>query len=186
MVEAFLQSLTSEQVQSLRFNVQDLSLDPNPNPQSPTPIPWIGRGQCVEHYGASEPYLPLLEALGRLGREPGGERLLELLGQQAPTWLVQMPALLSTAELEALQRKVQGETRERMLREMAKGLEVLTAERPLIFRLEDLHWSDVSTLELLSVLARRQETARLLVIGPYRGCCCFPSQCQIGFRTMLC
>ena len=26
---------------------------------------WIGYGQCVEHYGAGEPYLPVLEALGR-------------------------------------------------------------------------------------------------------------------------
>jgi AAA ATPase domain len=38
---------------------------------------WIGRGQCVEHYGSGEAYLPVLDALGRLGREPGGERLKE-------------------------------------------------------------------------------------------------------------
>ena len=50
-------------------------------------------------------FAPVLEALGRLCREPGGEHLIELLGQQAPTWLVQLPALLSAAELEALQRK---------------------------------------------------------------------------------
>jgi len=68
----------------------------------------LGRGQCIEHYGAGEAYMPVLEAVGRLCREPEGERLLELLGQQAPMWLVQMPALLSTAELEVLQRKVQG------------------------------------------------------------------------------
>jgi hypothetical protein len=34
--------------------------------------------------------------------------------------------------------------------------------------LEDLHWSDYSTLDLLSMLARRSEAARLLVIGTYR------------------
>jgi predicted ATPase/DNA-binding winged helix-turn-helix (wHTH) protein len=129
---------------------------------------WIGRGQCIEHYGAGEAYMPVLEAFGRLCREPGGERLIELLGQHAPTWLVQMPALLSTAEREKLQREVQGATRERMLREMAEAVETLTVERPLILRLEDLHWSDVSTLELLSVLARRREWAGLLVIGTYR------------------
>src|SRR5262249_34458669 len=27
---------------------------------------WIGRGQCLDHYGAGEAYLPVLEALGRL------------------------------------------------------------------------------------------------------------------------
>src|SRR5262245_59883529 len=124
---------------------------------------WIGRGQCVEHYGAGEAYMPVLEALGRLCREPGGTQLMELLNQYAPTWLAQMPALLKTNELEAVQRRAQGATHERMLREMVEAIDALTAERPLILCLEDLHWSDVSTLELLAVVARRQETARLLV-----------------------
>ncbi|MBI3303507.1 MAG: AAA family ATPase, partial [Deltaproteobacteria bacterium] len=129
---------------------------------------WIGRGQCIEHHGAGEAYMPVLEALRRLCREPGGERLLALLNQYAPTWLVQLPALLSADDLEALQRKVQGATRERMLREMAEAVEALTVERPLVLWLEDLHWSDASTLDLLAVLARRRESARLLVIGTYR------------------
>jgi len=129
---------------------------------------WIGRGQCIEHYGAGEAYLPVLEALGRLCREPDGERLIELLSQYAPTWLVQMPALLTAADLEVLQRKTLGTTRERMLRELAEAVEALTAERPLILWLEDLHWSDVSTLDWLAFIARRTEEARLLVIGTYR------------------
>jgi DNA-binding winged helix-turn-helix (wHTH) protein len=75
---------------------------------------WIGRGQCIEHYGAGEAYMLVLEALGRLCREPEGKGLIELLGQQAPTWLVQMPSLLSAARLKLLQRKVMRATRERM------------------------------------------------------------------------
>ena len=94
--------------------------------------------------------------------------MIALLQQHAPSWLVQMPALLSTAELEELQRRTAGVTRERMLRELAEALEVITVERPLVLVLEDLHWSDVSTLDLLSMLARRQERARLLIIGTYR------------------
>src|SRR5262249_26719761 len=34
--------------------------------------------------------------------------------------------------------------------------------------LEDLHWSDVSTLDWLAFVARRREPARLLIIGVYR------------------
>jgi predicted ATPase len=34
--------------------------------------------------------------------------------------------------------------------------------------LEDLHWSDAATLQILDVLARRREPARLLVVGTYR------------------
>ncbi|MBI3798745.1 MAG: AAA family ATPase, partial [Deltaproteobacteria bacterium] len=129
---------------------------------------WIGRGQCIDHYGQGEAYLPMLEALGRLCRESEGNQLIDLLSQHAPTWLVQMPALLTTTDLEALQHRTQGATRERMLRELAEAMEVLTTERPLVLWLEDLQWSDVSTLDWLAFVARRREPARLLIIGAYR------------------
>jgi DNA-binding winged helix-turn-helix (wHTH) protein/predicted ATPase len=128
----------------------------------------IGRGQCIEQYGSGEPYLPVLEAFGRLCREPGGQEVIECFARYAPTWLVQMPWLVSTTDLEALQLQVVGATRERMLRGLAEALERLTAARPLVLVLEDLHWSDYSTLDVLAMLARRREPARLLVLGTYR------------------
>jgi DNA-binding winged helix-turn-helix (wHTH) protein/tetratricopeptide (TPR) repeat protein len=185
VVEAFLQSLESS-VQSLASfgqeanqkakvsEAQSSALSPHslsspiPNSRPLTPGMWVGRGQCIDHYGQGEAYLPVLEALGRMCREPEGNQLVELLAQHAPTWLVQMPALLPTSDLEALQRRTQGATRERMLRELAEAVEVLSAERPLVLVLEDLHWSDVSTLDWLAFVARRREPARLLIIGAYR------------------
>src|SRR6185369_17079630 len=61
-----------------------------------------------------------------------------------------------------------GATRERMLREICGALEVLTSDQPLVLILEDLHWSDYSTLDLISYLARQRQTARLMLIGTYR------------------
>jgi DNA-binding winged helix-turn-helix (wHTH) protein/predicted ATPase len=149
-----------------------LRADPSPSAHlrggTPTPDLWMTQGQCIEHYGAGEAYLPVLTALGQLCREPGGERLVELLSQQAPTCLAQLPALLNAADLEALQRKTQGATKERMLREIAEALEVITTERPLLLVLEDLHWSDPSSLDLLAFVARRLPPARLLILGTYR------------------
>ena len=55
-----------------------------------------------------------------------------------------------------------------MLREMCETLEIVTRERPLILILEDLHWVDPSTLDLISALARRREQSRLMVVGTYR------------------
>ncbi len=129
---------------------------------------WWARGQCVDHHGAGEAYLPVLEAVGQLCRGPARGRVLELLHQRAPTCLVQMPWLLSAAALEDVQHQVQGASRERMLREMAAMLEALTAETPVVLVLEDLHWSDYATLDLISWLARRRQPARLLVIGTFR------------------
>ena len=80
----------------------------------------------------------------------------------------QLPALFPAADLEAGPRQGLGATRERMLREAAECLEAVSAEQPLVLVLEDLHWSDHATLDLLTWLARRREPARLLVLGTYR------------------
>ena len=145
---------------------------------------WIGQGQCIEHYGVGEAYLPILDALGRLCRGAMGEECLALLRQHAPTWLSQMPTLLSTRARYEIQSKTQGATQERMLRELAEALEVLTVRSPLILILEDLHWSDYSTLDLLAFLARRQESARLLIIGTYRPEDIFDPQ-QVGSHPLI-
>jgi DNA-binding winged helix-turn-helix (wHTH) protein len=128
----------------------------------------VARGQCLEHYGAGEAYLPVLDGFSRLCRSRAGTRVLDLLRQQAPSWLAQMPSLIPQSERENLQSQVGGATRERMLREMAEAIETLTSESTLLLVLEDLHWSDYSTLDLISYLARRQDRARLMVIGTYR------------------
>ena len=114
----------------------------------------------------SEAYLPVLEAIGRLCREQ--EQVVDMLRTHAPLWLLQMPSLLSTSDRESLSREVLGATRERMLREMGEALEALTADLPLVLILEDLHWSDYSTIELISYVARQRQPARLMLIGIYR------------------
>jgi DNA-binding winged helix-turn-helix (wHTH) protein/predicted ATPase len=128
----------------------------------------IGRGQCIEHYGTGEAYLPVLEALGGLCRRPGGHAFTALLGRHAPSWLAQMPGLVDPADLQAAQYRPRAVTRERMLREMAETIEAATADRLMVFVLEDLHWTDHSTLDLIVSLARRREPARFLLIGVYR------------------
>jgi predicted ATPase len=55
-----------------------------------------------------------------------------------------------------------------MLRELVEALDTLSTAAPLILLLEDLHWSDASTIDLLARLAGRREAARLLVLGTYR------------------
>ena len=134
-------------------------------PQQPLAM---GRGQCIDHYGAGEAYLPLLEALGQLGQATNGAHVIEVLRQHAPSWLLQLPALWSPHEVPMLQQRALGATRERMLRELAEAVEVLAQNAPLVLVLEDLHWSDMSTLDWLAYVARRRASARLLVLGTYR------------------
>ena len=129
---------------------------------------WHGCGQCLDQRGHGEAYMPVLEALSRMCRGTAGEDLIEFLARCAPTWLVQMPWLLSSSKLEGLQRAVLGTTRDRMLRELVESVEILTTGKPMVLVLEDLHWADYSTVDLIARLAHRHEPARLLVIGTYR------------------
>ena len=128
----------------------------------------VARGQCVEHHGEGEPYLPLLDALGRLARAPAGGEIAALLARRAPTWAIQMPWIAEPAELELVQQRARGSTRERMVRELLETLEELAEIDPLVLMLDDLQWSDPSTLELLAAVARRTQPARLLVLAAGR------------------
>ncbi|HVH04631.1 MAG TPA: AAA family ATPase, partial [Myxococcota bacterium] len=129
---------------------------------------WVAQGDAVEQYGAGEAYLPLLAAVGRLARTPEGRRFADVLRRVAPTWLAQLPALVDPREHDALASAAVGSSRERMLRELAELFEVATAERPLVLVLEDLHWSDRSTIEAIAYVARACARARLMLLGTYR------------------
>jgi DNA-binding winged helix-turn-helix (wHTH) protein len=63
----------------------------------------IGRGQCIAQHGSGEPYMPVLEALTRLAYRPRSERSVDLLKKFAPSWIVQLPALLTADERKQLQ-----------------------------------------------------------------------------------
>lgn len=114
-------------------------------------------GHCFEQFGASEPYLPVWEALGAI---PSEQRV---------------PALRRVMEAHAVAARTSAgaETRahqDRLIRELAEAIEVQAEAQALVLVLEDLHWSDYSTLDLVSALARRrgQGSARLLIVGTYR------------------
>jgi predicted ATPase/DNA-binding winged helix-turn-helix (wHTH) protein len=128
----------------------------------------VARGQSVEGFGGKEPYYPLLEAIGQLARGPLRTLVVDTLATYAPTWLIQFPSLMRPEQQAALQREILGATRERMVRELCEALEVITQTVPLVLILEDLHWVDPSTLDVISAIARRREPARLLVLGTLR------------------
>jgi DNA-binding winged helix-turn-helix (wHTH) protein/predicted ATPase len=125
-------------------------------------------GQCIQHYGIGEPYQPLLEAIMRLCSQPDGAGLVPVLERYAPTWLAQLPALLSPERHATLRRTVAGTTRQRMLRELTDALEAAATHIPLVLCLEDLHWSDASTLDWIAAFAQRPEPTRILLIGTFR------------------
>jgi serine/threonine protein kinase/tetratricopeptide (TPR) repeat protein len=129
----------------------------------------ISRGRCVEQYGTGEAYLPFLDAIGALLDGPARERLGAVMRTYAPTWCAQLPAAFaSTGAFERLQQETIGATKERMMREMGDALGMFATTSPIVLLLEDLHWADPSSVDLLRHLCQRIGSQRLLIAGTFR------------------
>ena len=104
-------------------------------------------GQCVGFDEATIPLLPVIDALRSLGG--GAQDLLATVGASANAALAGGPA----AGVHPL-----------VFDRLAEAAE----SDAIVLVVEDLHWADRSTLELLAFLARRLRGERILVIATYR------------------
>ncbi|HLZ26555.1 MAG TPA: AAA family ATPase [Chloroflexota bacterium] len=126
------------------------------------------RGGSLEAEGMP-PYLPFLEALGAYVRASKPEVLQRQLGAGAQL----LAGLLPEIELK-LQRLPRGphlapeQARLRLFDAVADFLRAIADPRPAILLLDDLHWADTATLDLLVHVARRNQSAGLLIVGAYR------------------
>jgi DNA-binding winged helix-turn-helix (wHTH) protein/tetratricopeptide (TPR) repeat protein len=134
----------------------------------------LARGRALEQYGAGEAYLPFLDALSGLLRDLG-DAARTTLRAHAPTWCLQLPVFRSSSELDQLCRETAGATKNRILREMGDALGALSESAPLVLLLEDLHWADPSTIDLLRYLRHRISTQRVLLLATFR-----PEDLQVG------
>ena len=128
----------------------------------------VMRGQSVEGFGGKEPTTRCSKpSVSSRGPAPFRGRR-HASPPTHPTWLIQLPSLVRPEQHAALQREILGASRERMVRELCEALEVLTHTVPLVLILEDLHWVDNCTLDIISAIARRREHAKLLLLGTFR------------------
>ncbi|MEO6723954.1 MAG: protein kinase [Blastocatellia bacterium] len=133
----------------------------------------IARGRCSERLAGTEAYLPLLEALESLlqsgGTLPNAGPAARAMKQIAPTWYAQVASLSGDSEESArLLAEVKAASQERMKRELANFLQEVARLRPLVLFFDDLHWADVSTIDLLSFLACKFDTLNVLIVVTYR------------------
>ena len=101
-------------------------------------------GRCYD-LTETPPYGPWIEVFEQIPTEHGGSRLPSPLGDGE--------AATSQAALFARVRDFLG---------------VLSAERPLVLLLDDLHWADPASLDLLRTLARHVAGLSLLLLATYR------------------
>ena len=126
------------------------------------------RGRCSERLAGAEAYLPFLEALQNLLQDAAGTLAKRLLRNLAPTWHAQVAPSGDEESFRADLGHNRASSRERMKRELLGFLEELTRLRPLVLFLDDVHWADASTVDLLSFLGSRVQGLRLLLVVAYR------------------
>jgi len=124
----------------------------------------VARGQCLDRHGGREPYGPVLDLLRRACDDGDGPAFHTALQRRAPAWSAQLD---DTGDSAAAERLSEAQTA-RLLRELAEAIESIARDRPLLIALDDLHWSDDSTIDALSVLAQRTTPAQLMVVATYR------------------
>ncbi|GLQ50579.1 AAA family ATPase [Dyella flava] len=125
-------------------------------------------GRCIEGFGGAEPFYPVIEALSRLIKGANSNKVQDALIAVAPSWASQLAGVLSREHRAMLQKVAHISARSRMLGEFCDLLEVFAEDEAFVLLLEDLHWSDFSTLDLISAFARRKSPVKLLVLATYR------------------
>lgn len=122
-------------------------------------------GHCLDFGDSALPYLPFSEVFGRLAAEAPG--LAESVVDAHPAVARLMPGrrLLSDAGQSRTERMDRAELFEVVL----AALDWLSRASPLLLLIEDMHWADPSTREMLSFLLTRRVVGPVSIVGSYRG-----------------
>ncbi len=140
----------------------------------------VARGRCSERLAGSEAYLPFLDALDSLLRSESHGSLVRVVKSLAPNWYAQVRSSSDDQSAERALAEAGAGSPTRMKREMATLLDEASRLQPLVVFLDDLHWADASTIDLLGYLADRLGSMRLLIVVTFR-----PSELTQGRHPFL-
>ena len=122
--------------------------------------PLVVRGQCVDLDRDAPPYGPIVAVLRGLVAAFGPETIRDAAGPGISSVSVLVPELVSSPDMANGERGGAG----RMFDSVAGLLTTLSQSRPLVIIVEDVHWTDPATLELLRYLASLERGSRVLLI----------------------
>jgi DNA-binding CsgD family transcriptional regulator/tetratricopeptide (TPR) repeat protein len=131
-------------------------------------------GGCVPVGDGALPYAPIVEILRSLLSELGTGMVRELVGPSWPELARLLPSLGEPDRTIPPDLAVQARLFELLLGLLGR----LGEQAPLVVVVEDLHWADRSTRDLLVFLVRNLRRERLLLVISYRND--EPGQQQLG------
>ena len=139
----------------------------------------LAKGQCSERLAGTEAYLPFFDVMTDLLQQ--SKQIAELMREKAPWWYVQVASLSpDDPSNERILERVRHTTQEQVKRELAVFLQEASAKCPLLLFIEDLHWADVSSVDLIAYLTARFEHMRVMILTTYR-----PVEMQLNDHAFL-
>jgi class 3 adenylate cyclase/tetratricopeptide (TPR) repeat protein len=129
---------------------------------------FVVRGQCYDMEGAP-PYVPFVEAIEYGLNVVPRDTFRAAMGEAGPEIARFVPKVrVAFPDLPPPVALPTDQARHYMFESVCDFFEHSAAIQPQLMVLEDLHWADESTTQLLESVARRTERAALLVLGTYR------------------
>ena len=126
-----------------------------------------GRGRSSESLAGAEAFLPLIDALADLLRADASGALKRAMKATAPLWYAQLDH--SKAGVRETGLDAGGASQpQRIKRELLAFFKEACSVRPIVFFLDDIHWADSSSLDVLVYVTRHIESLRLLAIVAFR------------------
>jgi DNA-binding CsgD family transcriptional regulator/tetratricopeptide (TPR) repeat protein len=125
------------------------------------------RGGCVPLGEEGLPFAPVIEALRGLARELDPAELAAVAGPARAELARLVPDLAWDGEAVA-GAEVAGAGQGRLFELLLGVVERLAATAPLLWVMEDLHWADRSTRDLLAYLTTYLRSGRVLLVGTFR------------------
>jgi DNA-binding CsgD family transcriptional regulator/tetratricopeptide (TPR) repeat protein len=123
-------------------------------------------GHCLGESGSTLPYLPFTEMLGRL--DAGDPDLADRLLRAHPQLAGLVPGRRRGVQAVADQHVSGGPDRSEVVEALHAALELVATEGPLLVVVEDVHWADPSSRDLLTLLFTRGFAGRVAVVASYR------------------
>jgi tetratricopeptide (TPR) repeat protein len=124
-------------------------------------------GSCIQLSGGGLPYGPIVDALRPLARDLDPAELDELLDPTSDDLSRLLPGATPQPP-HRLAEPVSAFAQARLFELLLRFLDRLGQRRPVVLVIEDAHWADRSTLDLLIFLIRMARQERLLILATYR------------------
>jgi predicted ATPase len=152
------------------------------------PSALVGRGHCSERQAGTEAWLPVIDALDDLMRSDAAGSAARLIKAVAPSWYGEIAGDGRTGIQEPAtggQQAVAGDgpmlsgsrpggtgapafSQQALLREFLNLMHAMSRLAPVVLFFDDVHWADLSTVDLLAYLGQHCAGLRLLIIATYR------------------